>query len=409
MLQRVFVAVCIVAMAAAGAGADDGAITNKSMSRTIQLPEYDMWPDLLVPSHHVPEAEHAFTDMMGFYVPAQAASGLVDPIEYCNVDNQPAPGEDCTNPVETLEVARPLVNVFVYGPAIGVDGTAFAHRWFDTFAAVSLDDGETWKQTNLSESGDLSSFNIELDHVPANPVPLPSDHRILLGSQNNGAFHAPGYDTPFASHCMGCHGPALTGTAQAPSCYTCHGSRWKEEPIEGVGPIVYEAIYKNGKLQGSGENADPYPEVTIINGTTGDELFVENVTLTGTFSFVFRPAGLPPCTVAAVTGDERGPSLTVTDKDGVPLEDGECQDLEVDVTEYPGGAYNVFHATAGNKVLVAWPSRYCQTGQPAYQMTTTTDPDLERLAAVTAFIQTGDADLGVPALSGFNTLDDLYR
>ncbi len=38
----------------------------------------------------------------------------------------------------------------------------------------------------------------------------------------------------------------------------------------------------------------------------------------------------------------------------------------VDLTDYPGGVYNVFHATAGNKVLVAWPSRFCQQGQPAY-------------------------------------------
>ena len=61
-------------------------------------------------------------------------------------------------------MAKPLVNVFVYGPAIGVEGTAFAHRWFDTYAAVSLDDGETWKQTNLSESADRSSFNMDTDH-----------------------------------------------------------------------------------------------------------------------------------------------------------------------------------------------------------------------------------------------------
>ena len=406
MLQRVFVAVCIVAMAVAGASADDGEINNKSMSHTIQLPTYPQ----LVSSHHVPEAEHAFTDMMGFYVPAQAASGApagdgTGLITYNDIDG---------NLVEELAVARPLVNVFIYGPAIGVDGTAFAHRWFDTFAAVSLDDGETWKQTNLSESADLSSFNLETDHIPALPDPRPSDHHILLGSKNNGAFHADGYDKPFTYHCTECHGPALTGTAQAPSCYTCHGSRWKEEPFEGVGPLIYEAIYKNGKLQGSGENADPNPEVTIINGTTGDELFVENVTLTGTFSFIWRPNGLPPCTVAAVAGDERGPSLTVTDKDGVPLGDDQCQGLEVDVTDYPGGTYNVFHATAGNKVLVAWPSRFCEQGQPAYQMTAPTNPDLERLQAVTEFIRNGDADLGVQGLPGFTSpfdgdaVDDLY-
>ncbi len=53
------------------ASADDGAITNKNMSRTIQLPTFDQ--DAV--NDAVTEAEHAFTDMIGFYVPMQAASG----------------------------------------------------------------------------------------------------------------------------------------------------------------------------------------------------------------------------------------------------------------------------------------------------------------------------------------------
>ncbi len=84
----------IALTAAAGlASADDGAITNKNMSRTIKVPTFDQ--DIV--NSAVSEAEHAFTDMMGFYVPAQAASGLVGPIDYCDIDNQPAPGEDCTS------------------------------------------------------------------------------------------------------------------------------------------------------------------------------------------------------------------------------------------------------------------------------------------------------------------------
>ena len=38
-------------------------------------------------------------------------------------------------------MAKPLINVFIYGPQFEVEGTAFAHRFFDTYAAVSLDDG----------------------------------------------------------------------------------------------------------------------------------------------------------------------------------------------------------------------------------------------------------------------------
>ncbi|MGD8498082.1 MAG: hypothetical protein PVG82_04195, partial [Chromatiales bacterium] len=202
--------------------ADDGAIINKSMSRTIQsLPDYGQ--DIV--NDKLPEAEHAFTDMMGFYVPMQAASGATgdqladpekgDPRDYYNIDDVL---------VETLPVAKPLVNVFIYGPQFEVPETAFAHRFFDTFAAVSLDDGDTWKQTNLSRSADLSSFNIETDHLVKRGDPLPGDHNIRLGN----ALHAKGYDTPYSSECRECHGVGLQGVAEVPSCYSCHGQKWSE-------------------------------------------------------------------------------------------------------------------------------------------------------------------------------------
>ena len=114
--------------------ADDGAKINKRMSQNLKLtvlPE-----EVGVPTT---EAEHAFIDMMKFYVPAQAASGtvLTEGLEYLNVDE---------TPVESLFYAKPLVSVFINGPAIGVEQTPFAHSFMDTFAAVSLDDGLTWKR-----------------------------------------------------------------------------------------------------------------------------------------------------------------------------------------------------------------------------------------------------------------------
>ena len=116
-MRSKLIRLCIAALAsavAASALADDGAITNKSMSRTIEPPPIDFGQEIV--NNKVRENEHAFTDMMGFYVPSQRASGLVEPIAYCDTDNQPLPGEDCTNPVEELEVAKPLDNVFNYGP-----------------------------------------------------------------------------------------------------------------------------------------------------------------------------------------------------------------------------------------------------------------------------------------------------
>ena len=65
--------------ATGGAFADDGAIINKSMTRgklTINLPDFGQ--DVV--NSAVPEAEHAFTDMMGFYVPAQRSDGNLHPL-----------------------------------------------------------------------------------------------------------------------------------------------------------------------------------------------------------------------------------------------------------------------------------------------------------------------------------------
>jgi len=393
--------------------ADDGEKNNKSMSKNIKVPDFDQGKV----NDQTSEAEHAFTDFMKFYVPAQEASGApandgtVDEgfVVYNNIDEVL---------VERLPVAKPLINVFIYGPQFEVHGTAFAHRWFDTYAAVSLDDGETFKKTNLSDSAVESSFNIEEDHNPGGHDPLPHDHNILFGSKNNGAFHAKGYDTPYTAHCSECHGSALQGTAQTPSCYSCHGSnKWEEPtPLE-LGPIITSVIFKNNKLKGVGENAASNIEVTIVNGETGDELTTTDATLTGTFVFNINPTVLPPCTVTALydnspLADVQGPALAVLDKDGLLLE--ECEGHPIDVTDYPGGAYNVFHAIAGNKVLVAWPSRYCQQGQPAYSIafdghdSEMKQENLDRRNAIIDLIKSGNTDLGITGLSDFGIENDLY-
>ena len=407
--------------------ADDGAITNKNMSRTIKLPAFDQ--DIV--NEMLPESEHAFTDMMEFYVPSQAASGLVEPIAYCDIDNNPEPGEDCTNPVEELEVAKPLINVFVHGPQFEVAHTAFAHRWFDTYAAVSLNDGENWKQTNLSGAAHLSSFDIETDHIPSKKDPLPSDHNVLLVSDDGfESLHAKGYDTPVTAHCSECHGQGLQGVAQVvPSCYSCHDNVWtelsgEEIPVES-GPVIIQAIWdadnKNkdkGYLEIEGVNAVYKAKVSILNAITGTSVGTTKADFDGGFEFEvqFKDQGVP-CVVAAHYTDNNGedfvgPSLSVIDKEThEPIED--CTGAPVDLTAYPGGSYNVFQATVGNKSLVAWPSRYCQRGQPAYALTTAgenSDADANamsvddknlRLIAIETLIKEGDAELGVTGLGGF--------
>ena len=391
--------------------ADDGEKTLKNMSRNTQLtvlPE-----EVGVPTA---EAEHAFIDMMKFYVPSQQASGLVESSIYNNADGAT---------VETLTVAKPLVSVFINGPAIGVEGTPFAHSFMDTFAAVSLDDGVTWKTTNLSESADQSSFELGQSGGDggsgggggsSNP---PASHT----ESEDGVLHAPGMDYPYTNECTSCHGETLLGTAEAPSCYSCHDKEWKESLPAGGGLIVItEATWEGededkdkikGKLKVKGEGAASKAEVTLVNGVTDEELGTTKAEDKGIFKFEIELKNqLPPCTVKAVSDGISSLPVTVINDEDDDDDDGNSQGLEdcegkpYDLTNYPGGVHNVFHATQGNKVLAAWPSRYCQQGQPAYSLKN----DEERLNAIVSFLQTGETadDTTVPALAGFNMDDDLY-
>ena len=271
----------------------------------------------------VSEAEHAFTDMMKFYVPSQAASGVLTPVEYYDADG---------GLVETLEVAKPLVNVFIYGPAVGVPDTPFAHSFMDTFAAVSLDDGVTWKTTNLSESADQSSFE--------------------LGS-NRGGKHSHDADDDHAAN-------------------------------DQFGPTITKATWNDNQdvLKVEGKDAEPKVLVTVLNATTGAALGSVTSKTNGNWS-VTVTLGAAPCMVAAEAEGAVGPSVSVR---GAP---DDCEGA--DLTDYPGGTYNVFHATAGNKVLVAWPSRYCRQGQPAYAYAydgDDTDKDVAKRDAIAAYIGT---------------------
>jgi hypothetical protein len=147
--------------------ADDGAKVLKRISPR----ESDAAAD------HPAEAEHVFTNMLKFYVPMQRASGEVfsgdavpeqgvldengddpAPFEYRNVDG---------TVVDTRYLAKPLVDVMMYGPFEDFEGIGFiGHGKRDAYAAVSLDDGQTWKQTNLSESADDSSSDVLREDLP---------------------------------------------------------------------------------------------------------------------------------------------------------------------------------------------------------------------------------------------------
>jgi hypothetical protein len=142
------------------AHADDGPMVRKSVAKTPHM-----------------ESEHAQFSMMQFYVPATTADGTLrgtdDPLQYFadrDGDNQP------DELLFTRTYAKPLVVTYLdeeestaanydieTGDEIGPD----IRR--DTWAAVSMDDGETWKSRNLSESAVESSFTL------ANGIVYPGD------------------------------------------------------------------------------------------------------------------------------------------------------------------------------------------------------------------------------------------
>lgn len=149
---RKFVSMGAVFLAlSAGALADDGARVSRSIA-----PSPGTSPTL--PPGYMAEAEHAFVQSMGFYVNSQKSDGTVTPVSYLDIDEQW---------VEDRTLARPLVGVYIYGPSEGVDGIGFVgHGRRDAYAAVSLDDGDTYKVTNLSESAAESSSDVIRSDIP---------------------------------------------------------------------------------------------------------------------------------------------------------------------------------------------------------------------------------------------------
>lgn len=171
-------ALTALALGVPPAVADDGEQTRKRMSHDAK--------DSTQPI--VPDAEHAFVGMMKFYVPAQMASGGAAPGDYLNADGAL---------VGNRTLAKPLVGVYIKGPVYdeGLDGLGFVgHGKRDAWAAVSLDDGVTWKQTNLSDSAGETSCDAPAGtnscSVLRTDVPLFADTDFYYPGDVINVFHA---------------------------------------------------------------------------------------------------------------------------------------------------------------------------------------------------------------------------
>ncbi|MCF8161461.1 MAG: hypothetical protein K9J76_12210 [Polaromonas sp.] len=145
--STVLAAVMAVGIVAVAAYATVGEQISKSLTNTIKLD----WTE-------PPVAEHAFVKYLRYYVPAQTAAGAATTVKY-----QAYTADDSEGAIlKERTVAKPAISAFMYGPAYVPDGSGgfIGHGRRDIYAALSLDDGTTWKQYNISESADKSSFDI---------------------------------------------------------------------------------------------------------------------------------------------------------------------------------------------------------------------------------------------------------
>lgn len=142
------------------------------------------------------EAEHSFVKYLRKYVPVQSSDGtLGGTVAYNDIDG---------NSVKTRSVAKPLINAFIFGPVDkpepegdeNTDGFA-GHGKRDAYAAVSFDDGTTWKTTNLSESAD--KFSQVLPAYPGDVTNMvhnvAGDHIVVAWQSRYCQTGSPGYAT----------------------------------------------------------------------------------------------------------------------------------------------------------------------------------------------------------------------
>jgi len=130
-------AVVAILLFAVQAIAEDGELFVRNVSKT---------PDL--------ETDHATIRVLYMNVPALTSGGDVTTIPYIDKEGIV---------VEERDQVKPLVSFYHDGPVVHPpDSGAFpGHGNRDLFGAISLDDGQTWKRSNLSNTGFRSSFRLK--------------------------------------------------------------------------------------------------------------------------------------------------------------------------------------------------------------------------------------------------------
>jgi hypothetical protein len=149
-LRAALISLVVVVLATNMVFADDGPLFKRNISGT-----------------PLRETGGAQISIMPLYVPAQNTQGELVEIAYLVGDDK-----DTSTTAYTRTEAKPLVSTYIDGmideelPSGGMSintGAGFGER--DAFASLSLDDGTTWKNWNLSDSALRSSFVLRNGHA----------------------------------------------------------------------------------------------------------------------------------------------------------------------------------------------------------------------------------------------------
>ena len=227
----------LLLLCAAPAVADDGTMFRRNISGT---PEN--------------ETEFAAIRMLPLYVPAQNTAEEPVTISYPNA-------EGIINEADNRTYARPLIGHYTDGPVTMVaDSGGFpGHGKRDAFGAVSLDDGATWKRTNLSKSADLSSFKTK---VGRKWVPYPGDvGRTFAASDGNKVLIA------WVSRYCGGGNPnyAMTSDQRDLIANYLGNTAWTDDDTATVSLYLDPDLFGVPGSQGSSDLADEgYPSVGVL-------------------------------------------------------------------------------------------------------------------------------------------------
>ncbi len=256
---KVISVVILIGLAATTVFADDGTIFRKNVSNT---PEYD--------------TEYVSLKMLPVYVPVQSSGGeLLGTIDYLRDDGAIA---------ETVEYVQPLVMSYQDGPVTHIEEyEAFpGHGARDSYVAVSLDGGATWKRTNVSNSAKRSSIKI-------NRKPYPGDTlRNFLAADGNKVLFV------WASKYCGSGSPAYSMTETEQDALATY--------LAGTGTVADEAACTDGDL------STPCPYLEDAFGVAGSQgvqsakdLAEDGYPLVGDYPYsclwAARGVLLPPATV----------------------------------------------------------------------------------------------------------------